>query len=132
MVPVQPTTCSPVRACWLRAWDRAKAEKLIPFRQTLTTWTVKAYTVTITGAGWSDLSCSCAAGRNHRICKHAAVVAKAIAVGVLPIKGTEKAGTEMLRRNPTTLTPTMAATFTPAQLAVIVSGVAPSLADLYV
>ena len=121
MVPVQPTTCSPVRACWLRAWDRAKAEKLIPFRQTLTTWTVKAYTVTITGAGWSDLSCSCAAGRNHRICKHAAVVAKAIAVGVLPIKGTEKAGTEAAAP----------AIFTPAQLAVIAAGVAPSLADLY-
>ena len=90
MVPVQPTTCSPARACWLRAWDRAKVEKLIPFRETPTTWTVKSYTVTIIGAGWSDLSCSCPAGRNHRICKHAAVVAKAIAAGVLPIKGTEK------------------------------------------
>jgi len=55
---------------------------------------VKAYTVTITGAGWSDLSCTCPAGRNHRICKHAAVTAKAIAVGVLPIKGTEKTGKE--------------------------------------
>jgi hypothetical protein len=94
MVPAtttrQPATCAPARACWLRAWDRAKAEKLIPYRETLTTWTVKTYTVTVTGAGWSDLSCSCPAGRNGRICKHAAVVAKAIAAHVLPVRGTEK------------------------------------------
>ena len=116
-----PATCSPVRACWLRAWDRAKVEKLIPFRETPTTWTVKSYTITVTGAGWSDLSCTCAAGRNNRICKHASVVAKAIAVGVLPIRGTEKTGKEAAAP----------ATFTPAQLAVIAAGVAPSLADLY-
>ncbi|HVA90930.1 MAG TPA: hypothetical protein VNL71_13940 [Chloroflexota bacterium] len=120
MVPTQPRPCSPSRACWLRAWDRAKAEKLIPFRETPTTWTVKTYTVTITGAGWSDLSCTCAAGRNGRICKHAAVTAKAIAVGVLPIRGTEK-GKEVAP----------AAAFTPAQLAVIAGGVAPSLAGFY-
>ena len=121
MVPVQPTQCSPVRACWLRAWGRAKAERLIPFRQTPTTWTVKSYTVTITGSGWSDLSCSCAAGRNNRICKHASVVAKAIAVGVLPIRGTEKTGKEAAAP----------AAFSPAQMAVIAAGVAPSLANLY-
>jgi hypothetical protein len=53
---------------------------------------VKTYIISVTGAGWSDLSCSCPAGRNHRICKHAAVVAKAISAGVLPVKGTEKGG----------------------------------------
>ena len=125
MVPVTttqtPATCSPVRACWLRAWDRAKSEKLIPYRNADGSWSVKGYTVAITGPGWSDLSCSCAAGRNHRICKHQAVTAKAIAVGVLPIKGTEKTGKEVAP----------AATFTPAQLAVIASGVAPSLVNLY-
>jgi len=89
---VATTTCSPARACWLRAWDRAKAEKLIPFRETPSTWAVKSYTVSVVGAGWSDLSCTCPAGRNHRICKHQAVVAKAIAVGVLPVRGTEKGG----------------------------------------
>ncbi len=99
MVPVQtsanPATCSPVRACWLRAWDRAKTEKLIPYRETATTWAVKTYTITVTGAGWSDLSCSCPAGRSGRICKHAAVVAKAIVAHVLPVRGTEKTGKEV-------------------------------------
>jgi hypothetical protein len=76
MVPAtttrQPATCSPARACWLRASDRAKAEKLIPYRETLTTWTVKTYTITVTVPGWSDLTCNCPAGSNHRICKHGA------------------------------------------------------------
>ena len=76
---------------YARTEQRAKGEKLIPYRQTPTTWVVKSYTVTVTGPSWSDLACDCAAGRNHRICKHAAVVAKAVACGVLPIRGTEKA-----------------------------------------
>ena len=134
MVPAisttKPATCSPARACWLRAWDRAKAEKLIPFLNADGTWAVKSYTITITGAGWSDLSCNCAAGRNGRICKHAAVTAKAIAAHVTPIRGTEKGGRAVLHRNPATLTPTMAATYT-APAHVLVSGVAPSMADLY-
>lgn len=94
MVPAtttrQPATCSPARPCWLRAWDRAKAEKLIPFKNADGSWAVKSYTVSVVGAGWSDLTCNCAAGRNHRICKHAAVTAKAIAAHVTPIRGTEK------------------------------------------
>ena len=98
MVPVQttqqPATCSPARACWLRAWDRAKAEQLIPYRNDDGTWSVKTYTVTVTGAGWSDLSCNCPAGYNGRICKHAAVVAKAIATRVSPVRGTAKVGKE--------------------------------------
>jgi SWIM zinc finger len=101
MVPVQttqkPTACSPARACWLRAWDRAKAEKLIPYRNADGSWTVKTYTVSVTGAGWSDLSCSCPAGTNHRICKHAAVVAKAIAMHVSPVRGTATVGKEVAR-----------------------------------
>lgn len=95
MVPVQTRPCSPARACWLRAWDRAKAEQLIPYRETPATWSVKTYTVTVIGAGWSDLSCSCPAGSNGRICKHAAVVAKAIAMGVSPVRGTAKVGKEV-------------------------------------
>ena len=88
MVPTPTTTCSPARACWLRAWDRAKAEKLIPYRNADGTWSVKQYTISITGAGWSDLSCSCPAGRQSKVCKHAAVVAKAIACRVSPVRGT--------------------------------------------
>jgi hypothetical protein len=57
------------------------AEKLIPYRRDDSRWEVKGYTVTVAGPGWSDLECSCIAGRNHRICKHAAVVAKARAAG---------------------------------------------------
>ncbi len=83
---VAQTTCSPARQCWLRAWDRARTEKLIPFRNVDGTWTVKSYTVRVTGAGWSALSCDCAAGRNTRVCKHVAVTAKAIAAGVRPIR----------------------------------------------
>jgi hypothetical protein len=80
---VAQSTCSQTRDCWLRAWDRAKAEKLIPFRNIDGTW---SYTIAATGPGWSALSCTCAAGRNGRICKHVAVTAKAIAVGVRPIR----------------------------------------------
>ncbi len=87
MVP-QPT-CSPARQCWLRAWERAKAEQLIPYHNADGTWMVKTYTITVTGAGWSDLRCSCPAGHKGLTCKHLAVVAKAIAVGVLPVRGTE-------------------------------------------
>jgi hypothetical protein len=83
---VAQSTCSPARTCWLRAWDRAKAEKLIPFRNADGSWSCKSYTIATTGAGWSALSCTCAAGRNGRICKHVAVTAKAIAVGVRPIR----------------------------------------------
>ena len=86
LAPTAPATCPAQRACWLRAWDRAKAEKLIPFRVSPGIWAVKAYTVTVTGAGWSDLTCSCPAGQHGIICKHAAVTAKAIAIGVSPIR----------------------------------------------
>jgi hypothetical protein len=90
MVTTNSTTCSSVDHCWLRAWERAKAELLIPYRETLTTWTVKHYTVTVTGTGWSYLACSCPAGRSRKICKHMAVVAKAISAHVVPVKGTAK------------------------------------------
>ena len=90
MVTAKSPACSSVGQCWLRAWERAKAERLIPYRETLTTWTVKHYTVTVTGAGWSDLACSCPAGRSRKVCKHMAVVAKAISSHVLPVKGTAK------------------------------------------
>ncbi len=83
-------TCSEVQRCWLRAWQRAQEERLIPFANADRTWSVKAYMVTVVGAGWSDLSCSCPGGRHHRVCKHMAVVAKAIAIGVRPVRGTEK------------------------------------------
>jgi hypothetical protein len=84
MVP--QSTCSPTRQCWLRAWDRARTEKLIPFPNVDGSWSCKSYTIAVTGAGWSDLSCTCPAGRNGRVCKHVAVVAKSIAAGVRPIR----------------------------------------------
>jgi hypothetical protein len=87
MVP--QVTCSPARQCWLRAWDRAKSEKLIPYRNADGSWTVKSYTISPVGPGWSDLACTCA-GNRHVACKHRAVVAKAVAVGIFPIRGTAK------------------------------------------
>ena len=89
MVP--QATCSPARQCWIRAWERARTEKLIPSRTAnRAIWMVKGYFVEATGAGWSDLVCTGPAGRAHRVCKHAAVVAKAIAIGVLPVRGSER------------------------------------------
>jgi hypothetical protein len=83
---VAQAPCSPTRQCWLRAWDRARTEKLIPYRNADGSWNVKFYTITVTGPGWSDLSCNCAGGSHSRICKHAAVVAFAISAGVRPIR----------------------------------------------
>jgi hypothetical protein len=83
---VAQVSCSKTRTCWLRAWDRAKSEKLIPFRNADGTWSCKSYTIAITGPGWSDITCTCAAGRNGRICKHSAVVAFARANGLSPIR----------------------------------------------
>jgi len=88
---VTQTACAGIRQCWLRAWLRAQDEQLIPFPNLDGSWNVNSYTVTMTGAGWSDLSCPCPAGQHHRTCKHMAVVAKAIVIGVRPMRGTEKA-----------------------------------------
>jgi hypothetical protein len=85
-VPTSPAPCSLTRACWLRAWDRAKAERLIPYHNADGSWTVKTYTVRVTGPGWSDLACDCPAGAHGRICKHMSVVAKAVACGVWPVR----------------------------------------------
>ena len=123
-VAAQSTTCSPVRACWLRAWDRAKAEKLICYPNTDGSWSCKSYIVTVVGAGWSDLACNCAAGRNGRICKHASVVAKAIAVGVRPIRGTAKGGAGITPPPP--VSPALG-----QLVATMVMGIAPSLQDLF-
>ena len=89
---VATTTCSPARACWLRAWHLAQAEKLICYPNADGSWSCKSYTIRVTGAGWSALSCTCAAGSHGRACKHCAIVAKCLAVGVRPIRGTEKGG----------------------------------------
>jgi hypothetical protein len=72
---VAQVSCSPASQCWLRAWDRAKAEKRIPFRNADGAWSCKSYAIAITGPGWSDITCTCAADRNGRICKHVAVTA---------------------------------------------------------
>ena len=84
MVP--QATCSPAQTCWLRAWERAKAEKLIPFFVEPGVYSVKSYTVRVVGAGWAQLSCSCPAGSKGRVCKHVAVAAKARSVGVRPLR----------------------------------------------
>jgi hypothetical protein len=78
------------RAAWLRAWERAKAEKLIPFRSHPAFWIVKTYVVSVTGPRWFDLACTCKAGNRGLCFKHKAVVAKAVAAHVLPVRGTEK------------------------------------------
>ena len=45
MVP--QATCSPARQCWIRAFEHAAGEKLIPYRVSPGVWTVKAYTVRV-------------------------------------------------------------------------------------
>jgi hypothetical protein len=118
MVP--QVTCPPARQCWLRAWQRALYEKLVPYYLDGTRWAVKDYTVTVTGLGWSALACNCAAGRQGRVCKHAAVTAKAIALHVRPIKGTAKASQDVNHASHADLHPS-----------VLVSGVAPQLAEMF-
>ncbi len=86
---VAQPTCSPARQCWLRAWERAVNEKLIPYLNADGSWTVKSYTITVTGASWSHLACSCPGGR-HIACKHRSVVAAAISRGLRPVRGTER------------------------------------------
>jgi hypothetical protein len=117
MVP--QATCSPARQCWIRAWQRAVDEKLVPYRNQDGTWTEKTYTVVATGLGWSDLTCTCA-GSRHAACKHRAVVAKAIALHVRPIKGTSKTGQDIPYGIHADLQP-----------AVLVTGVAPQLAEMF-
>jgi hypothetical protein len=118
MVP--QATCSPARQCWIRAWERAQAEKLVPYYLDGTHWAVKDHIVTVTGPGWSALSCNCAAGRQGRVCKHAAVTAKAIALHVRPIKGTSKAGQDVRRDAHADPHPS-----------VLIADVAPQLAEMF-
>jgi hypothetical protein len=86
------------RSAWRAAFARACAENLIPYPAVsprrdptpVTLWLVKTYDVRVIGPHWYSLSCDCRAGKQGKICKHAAVVAKARALGVRPIRGTAK------------------------------------------
>jgi hypothetical protein len=138
MVP--QATCSPARQCWLRAWQRAVDEKLVPYYVDGTHWAVKDYTVTVTGPGWSALACNCPAGRVGRVCKHCAVVAKAIALHVRPVHGTAKADARTARAKRIAddlnggygaTEETVASVRATLQSSTLIAGVAPQIAELY-
>jgi hypothetical protein len=57
-----------------RAFERAKAERLLTFRNEDGTWSCKSYTLTVTGERPQDVACSCPAGTRGLICKHAVLV----------------------------------------------------------
>ena len=73
-------------SAFARAMARAQAEKLVAYPNQDGTWTCKAYTIAITGRRCDDVACSCTAGRNDTICKHAVCVVAARKWGVRPVR----------------------------------------------
>lgn len=73
-------------SAFLRAMDRAKAEKLVAFPNGDGIWTCKTYTITETGRRFDDVACSCPAGLKDTICKHSVCVIAARKWGVKPIR----------------------------------------------
>ena len=70
-----------------RAMDRATSERLVAYPNADgTAWTCKSYTVAVTGRRCDDVACSCPAGRNDVICKHAVCVVAARKWHVRPVK----------------------------------------------
>jgi hypothetical protein len=74
---------SPETEALARAFERAVAEKIVVYRVANPTmlgvasvvngWTLKPYTITITGEQPQDVTCDCASGQHGRACKHRAV-----------------------------------------------------------
>src|SRR5579885_1220573 len=79
---VSQTAVSPKQARWIAAYQRAQAERLVPEYVDGTTFRVKSYTVLKLSRRWDDLVCDCKAGQRGIPCKHCAVVAKSIALGI--------------------------------------------------
>jgi len=82
LVPAQtePRVSKTAVRAIVRAYERAKAEKIVVFRvnplmlgvaSVSGGWKLRPYEITITGAGIKDVRCNCAAGLNGRLCKHA-------------------------------------------------------------
>ena len=70
-----------------RAMSRATSERLVAYpNQDSTAWTCKSYTIVVTGRRCDDVACSCPAGQQDRICKHAVCVVAARKWGVRPVK----------------------------------------------
>jgi hypothetical protein len=74
-----PATNTP-RDKWLAAFQRATTGRIVVYRTphygiyhvTSASQPGVEYTVSSTGAAWHELACTCAAGRNGRICLHQA------------------------------------------------------------
>jgi hypothetical protein len=82
----QAAKTSPKYAAMVRAFDRAKEERLIAFRNADGTWAVKSYTLTVTGTGAADVRCNCSAGSKGLVCKHLVCVTFCRKHGVRPIR----------------------------------------------
>lgn len=82
-----------------RAFDRAKAERLVAFRNADGTWSCKDYTLTVTGDRPQDVSCSCPAGARGLTCKHAVCVMFCRKHHVLPVRPVERVIVNGMDRN---------------------------------
>jgi len=83
----QTPAISPVSGALARAFDRAKAERLIAFPNADGTWSCKSYTLTVDNPQrLAAVTCNCPAGRAGRICKHASCVIFARKHGLRPVR----------------------------------------------
>jgi hypothetical protein len=77
---------SPECAALARAFDRAKAERLVCFPAAQGVWECKSYTLVETGPRPQDVACNCLAGERGLTCKHSACVTFCRKYHVRPIK----------------------------------------------
>ena len=94
-VPTQPRVSKTAVRAIVRAYERAKAEKIVVYRvnplllgvaSVADGWKFRPYSITITGNGIKDVRCNCAAGLNGRLCKHAVAAMFARKHGVYACK----------------------------------------------
>ena len=124
MVPAP--NASPKAQALVRGFNRAVAEKLVIFRVDRATmgvatvvngtWTLKPYSIAITGPRAQDVTCDCTAAKRGLECKHRSLAVYCRRHSVYALRPAVKEGVATV------------ATFAPA---VLISGIAPSLQDLY-
>lgn len=121
-VPIISKPVSPQCAALARAFERARAERLVCYPAGQGAWECKSYTILETGPRSQDVICSCVAGQRGLTCKHAVCVIFCRKHGVRPIKplapstAPEVAYTRHLMAETT---------------ASLIAGIAPSLAEMF-
>jgi hypothetical protein len=77
---------SPQCGALARAFERAKAERLVCFPAGRGVWECKTYTLIETGPRPQDVHCTCIAGQRGLTCKHGVCVAFCRKYHVRPIR----------------------------------------------